>query len=34
MSKDSEKVFKDKQAVEGEKKALATDSMKIKADKK
>lgn len=34
MSKDSERVFKDKQAVEGEKKAVATDSMKIKADKK
>jgi hypothetical protein len=34
MSKDSEKVFKDRQAVEGEKKAMATDSLKIKADKK
>ena len=34
MSKDSEKVFKDKQAVGGEKKAVATDSMKIKADMK
>jgi hypothetical protein len=34
MSKDSEKVFKDKQAAESEKKVMATDSMKIKADKK
>jgi hypothetical protein len=34
MSKDSEKVFKDKQAVQGEKKAIGTDSMNIKADKK
>jgi hypothetical protein len=34
MSKDSETVFKDKQAVGGEKKAMATDSMKMKVDKK
>ena len=34
MSKDSERVFKDKQAVEGEKRGVATDSRKIKADKK
>jgi hypothetical protein len=34
MSRDSEKIYKDKQAVDGEKKAMATDSMKIKADKK
>ncbi len=34
MSKDSEKVFNDKQAVEAEKRAIATDNMKIKADKK
>ena len=34
MSKDSEKVFKDKQAVEGEKKAVATDRINIKEDKK
>ena len=33
-SEDSERVFEDKQAVEGEKEALATDSIKIKADKK
>ena len=33
MSKDSEKVFRDKQAVEGEKKAIAADAMKIKTDK-
>jgi hypothetical protein len=34
MSKDSEKVFADKQSVQGEKKAIAADSTKLKADKK